>query len=100
MRVVRFVIAYAIGRISRYISNPGPSHWIDISRVLRFFKGRMCNGLCYSGEFPVLEGYSDASWITNKEDSSFTSGWVFMYGGGVILWSSKKQTCISDSTMT
>nr|GEX92079.1 zinc finger, CCHC-type [Tanacetum cinerariifolium] len=32
---------------------------------------------------PVLEAYSDASWTNHVEDSSSTSGWVFMLGGGV-----------------
>ena len=47
-----------------------------------------------------MEGYSDASWITDEEDNYFTSGWVFVYGGGVISWFSKKQSCIVDSTMS
>ncbi|GJS60353.1 hypothetical protein Tco_0655137 [Tanacetum coccineum] len=47
----------------------------------------------------VLEGYSDASWINHVEDSSFTSGWMFLLGGGAISWAFKKQTCISGSTM-
>ncbi|GJZ10812.1 zinc finger, CCHC-type containing protein [Tanacetum coccineum] len=47
----------------------------------------------------VLEGYTDASWISNTEDNSSTSGWVFLLGGGVISWASKKQTCITGSTM-
>ncbi|GKD42311.1 zinc finger, CCHC-type containing protein [Tanacetum coccineum] len=29
----------------------------------------------------VLEGYTDASWISNTEDNSSTSGWVFLLGG-------------------
>nr|GEY31916.1 hypothetical protein [Tanacetum cinerariifolium] len=48
----------------------------------------------------VRLSYSDASWINHIEDSSFTSGWVFLLGGGVILWASKKQTCITGSTMS
>ena len=28
-----------------------------------------------------------------------TSGWVFLLGGGAISWASKKQTCITSSTM-
>nr|GFC13274.1 zinc finger, CCHC-type [Tanacetum cinerariifolium] len=47
----------------------------------------------------VLEGYNDASWISNTEDNSSTSGWVFLLGGGAISWASKKQTCITGSTM-
>ncbi|GJZ98162.1 zinc finger, CCHC-type containing protein [Tanacetum coccineum] len=45
------------------------------------------------------EGYSDASWITNSEDHTSTTGWVSLLGGCAISWASKKQTCITDSTM-
>ncbi|GJV19745.1 zinc finger, CCHC-type containing protein [Tanacetum coccineum] len=38
-------------------------------------------------------------WISNNEDNSSTSGWVFPLGGGAIFWASKKQTCITGSTM-
>ncbi|GJS86226.1 zinc finger, CCHC-type containing protein [Tanacetum coccineum] len=47
----------------------------------------------------VLEAYSDASWINHVEDSSSTSRWVFLLGKGAISWASKKQTCITGSTM-
>nr|GEY44316.1 zinc finger, CCHC-type [Tanacetum cinerariifolium] len=50
-------------------------------------------------EADVILGYTDASWINNTEDNSSTSGWVFLLGGGVISWASKKQTCITCSTM-
>nr|GFB51872.1 zinc finger, CCHC-type [Tanacetum cinerariifolium] len=44
--------------------------------------------------------YSDARWINHMEDSSSTTGWVFLLGGGgAISWASKKQTCITGSTM-
>ncbi|GJW96667.1 zinc finger, CCHC-type containing protein [Tanacetum coccineum] len=62
-------------------------------------KGTMNYGLSYMGYPSVLEGYSDASWINHVEDSSSTSGWVFLLGGGAISWASKKQTCITGSTM-
>ncbi|GJY80270.1 zinc finger, CCHC-type containing protein [Tanacetum coccineum] len=45
------------------------------------------------------KGYSDASWINHVKDSSSTSGWVFLPRGGAISWASKKQTCITGSTM-
>ena len=56
-------------------------------------------GLSYVGYPSILEAYSDASWINHVEDSSSTSGWVFLLGGGAISWASKKQTCITSSTM-
>ncbi|GKF60279.1 hypothetical protein Tco_0177065, partial [Tanacetum coccineum] len=47
----------------------------------------------------VLEGYTDVSWISNTENNSSTSGWVFLLGGGAISWAFMKQTCITGSTM-
>ncbi|CAM8995271.1 unnamed protein product [Rhodiola kirilowii] len=92
-------IAFAVGKLSRYTSNPSEDHWKGVHRVLQYLKGTMNLGLVYS-EFPsVVEGYSDASWIFNEEDHSSTSGWVFLLGGGAISWAYKKQTSISSSTM-
>ncbi|GJU35294.1 zinc finger, CCHC-type containing protein [Tanacetum coccineum] len=49
-------IAFVVGKLSRYTSNPGTQHWQAILRV-------------------------------------------FLLGGGVIFWATKKQTCITGSTM-
>ncbi|KAL0361579.1 UNVERIFIED_CONTAM: Retrovirus-related Pol polyprotein from transposon TNT 1-94 [Sesamum radiatum] len=92
-------IAYLVGKLSRFTSNPSTHHWQAIRRVLQYLKKTMDYGLSYSGFPSILEGYSDASWITNIEDHSSTSGWVFLLGGGAISWLSKKQTCITNSTM-
>nr|GEV43436.1 hypothetical protein [Tanacetum cinerariifolium] len=73
MTCTRPDIAFAVGKLSRYTSNPETQH--------------------------CLEGYTDASWISNTEDNSSTSGWVFPLGGGTIFCASKKQTCITGSTM-
>ncbi|GJS53662.1 hypothetical protein Tco_0627024 [Tanacetum coccineum] len=59
-------IAYAVGKLSRFTSNPSNHHWEAITRVFRSYS---------------------------------TTGWVFLLGGGAISWASKKQTCITDSTM-
>ncbi|GJX82038.1 hypothetical protein Tco_0331519 [Tanacetum coccineum] len=76
MTCIRPDIAFAVGKLSRYTSNPGAQHWQAIQR-----------------------GYTYASWISNTEDNSSTSGWVFLFGGGAISWASKKQTCITSLTM-
>nr|KAJ0215080.1 hypothetical protein LSAT_V11C300102060 [Lactuca sativa] len=70
-----------------------------VSRVFKYLKGTINYDLAYSGYPSVLEGYLDASWINNLEDHSSTSGWVFLLRGGAISWASKKQTCITNSTM-
>ena len=47
----------------------------------------------------VLEGYSDANWISDIKDSKSTSGYVFTLGSAAVSWKSSKQTCIARSTM-
>ena len=45
-----------------------------IRRVLRYLLRTKDYGIAYSGEPFILEGYFDASRITNEEDNSYTSG--------------------------
>ena len=99
MTCTRPDIAFAVGKLSRYTSNPSGLHWHAIRRILKYLKKTLNYGLSYGGYPPVLEGYSDASWVTDREDHASTSGWIFTLGGGAISWGSKKQTCIADSTM-
>ncbi|GKC61305.1 zinc finger, CCHC-type containing protein [Tanacetum coccineum] len=99
MTCTRPDIAFAVGKLSRYTSNPGTQHMQAIQRVLKYLKKTMNYRLMYSGYPLVLEGYTDASWTSNTKDNSSTSGWVFLLGGGTISWASKKQTCITCSTM-
>ena len=92
-------IAYAVGKLSRYISNLGPDHWKAIVRVLRYLKYTQNYGLHYSKYPVVLEGYCDANWISDTKDLKSTSGYLFTLGGGAVSWKSSKQTCIARSTI-
>ncbi|KAG7572578.1 hypothetical protein ISN44_As09g009400 [Arabidopsis suecica] len=92
-------LAYSLSRLSRYASNPNGEQWNALVRVLRYLKHTMNYGLYYTKYPPVLEGYSDANWISGSTDSKSTSGYVFTLGGGAVSWKSSKQTCIARSTM-
>ncbi|XP_071740937.1 secreted RxLR effector protein 161-like [Rutidosis leptorrhynchoides] len=92
-------IAFIVGKLSRFTSNPNAIHWRVVVRAFKYLQGAMDYGITYTGFPSVLEGYLDASWITNVEDHSSTTGWIFLLGGCAISWASKKQTCITNSTM-
>ena len=99
MQCTRPDIVFAVSKLSRFTSNPSVEHWKAIGRVFGYLMKTKRLGLQYS-KFPaVLEGYTDASWISNVGDSKSTTGWVFTLAGGAISWKSKKQTCITHSTM-
>ncbi|GJT69582.1 zinc finger, CCHC-type containing protein [Tanacetum coccineum] len=96
---IRPDIAYAVCKLSRYMSNLSQDHWKAIGRVFGYLKRTRQLALYYD-HFPiVLEGYSDASWINGISDSKSTTGWIFTLGGGAVCWGSKKQTCMTHSTM-
>ncbi|XP_075100545.1 uncharacterized protein LOC142176513 [Nicotiana tabacum] len=89
MHCTRPDIAFAICKLSRFTSNPSNDHWKAISIVLGYLKYTKHLGICYNGFPNVLEGYSDASWITSVNDNKSTSGWIFTLGGGAISWGHK-----------
>lgn len=83
-------IAYAVGVLCRFTSNPSIEHWYAIKRVMRYLKRTMNLGIHYQKFIAVLEGYSDTDWNTLLEDSKATIGYVFNIAGGVVSWKSKK----------
>ena len=83
-------IAFTVCKLSRFTSNPSVEHWKTIARVLGYLKKTMNLGLLYDKFSVVLEGYTDATWITSTKDIKSTYGWVFTLEGGAVSWASKK----------
>lgn len=73
MHCIRPDIAFAVCKLSRYTSKPSVEHWIAIARVLGYLKRTIHFGLFYNNFPTVLEGYTDASWITSANDNMSTS---------------------------
>ncbi|GKB35567.1 retrovirus-related pol polyprotein from transposon TNT 1-94 [Tanacetum coccineum] len=88
-------LAYAVSRLSRYTSNPSYAHWKAITRVLHYLRYSRDYGLHYDRHPAVIEGYSDANWISDIKDSRSTSGYVFTLGGAAISWKSSNKGVIS-----
>ena len=85
MNCTRPDIAYAAGRLSRYTQSPNQDHWTDVRRVLKYLRGTINYGLCFSGFPSVLERFSDANWISNSDEMKSTSGYVFILGGSAVF---------------
>lgn len=52
---------------------------------------------CFGLGDPNVIGCSDAD-FTNDHDDRKSNGDVFLFGGGALSWSSKKQLCVSRHT--
>ena len=75
--------------MSQYTQSPNQDHWTVVRRVLKYLRGTINYGLCFS----------DANWISDSDEMKSTSGYVFILGGSAISGKSTKQTCITWSTM-
>ncbi|CAJ2666407.1 unnamed protein product [Trifolium pratense] len=93
-------IAFAVGILGRYQSNPGMDHWKAAKKVLRYLQGTKDNMLMYrqTDNLDVI-GYSDSDLAGCVDSRKSTSGYIFMMAGGAISWRSAKQTLIATSTM-
>ena len=74
-------ISFAVGKLSRFVSNPGDDHWKSLERVMRYLNGTMNYGIHYTGYPRVLEGYSDSNGISDADE---IKAYVFTLGGGTV----------------
>ena len=60
-----------------------------------YIQGTRTYGIHYAANSELeLVGYIDSNWAGDYIDRKYTFGYVFMFGGGPIFWSSKKQVAI------
>ena len=91
-------IAHAVGMLSRFVSNPCVKHWKAAKSVLRYLSGTRNLGLCYGDCTQTFVGYTDSDFAGDVNQRKSTGGFVFMYGGSAVAWSSKLQTIVATST--
>ena len=84
MNCTRPDITYDVSKLSRYTSNPSDAHWTALLRVLGYVSHTKEYALRYGQYLHVLEGYNDANWIADSEESKSTSGYVFTLGGAAV----------------
>lgn len=93
-------LAYSIGKLARFSSNPSTQHMHAIDRVLRYLKAYPDKYLEWIPGGTVLpDGFVDADFASDKSDRKSTTGYVFYLNGTLFSWSSKKQSTVATSTM-
>src|SRR5438046_2551804 len=90
-------LAFAVHTLAQFMHNPGKPHWEALKRVLRYLKGAKDSVLVLGASTNNLEGYSDSDYATQLDRHSISS-FAFLFGGGAISWSSKRQSVIALSS--
>ncbi|KAK1642210.1 hypothetical protein QYE76_060015 [Lolium multiflorum] len=77
----------------------GMEHWTAVKNILKYLKRTKDMFLCYGGDQElVVNGYTDASWNTDPDDSKSQSGYVFILNGAAVSWASSKQCTVAKSS--
>jgi len=93
-------LAFAVGKLSHFVSGYGKEHWAAVKRVLQYVKGSVDKGLVYNKSASgILQGFSDADWAGDYETRRSTTGFMFIFGGAAVSWASKLQKTVAQSTI-
>ena len=86
-------ITLAVGIVARFSTNPRENDLMAVRRIMRYLKGTDDFDLYYKkNEKFELNTY------TNADDRKRKNGGPLFLGKRLVTWTSKKQTCTSQST--
>lgn len=95
-------LAYAVGKLSRFSSNPSPDHVEALARVVSYVRGTTRACLKFdrvgNGNIVAPTGFTDSDWAADQSDSLSTGAYVFFLCDAAFSWYSKKQGHVSNST--
>jgi len=80
-------IAYTVGCLARFNSNPGIAHWHAVKHLLRYLKGTADYSITYAPDFSSSElfrTYSDAVHGGCKDTGYSTRGYLVKIGTGTV----------------
>jgi hypothetical protein len=95
-------ISNSVSKLAQFLHNPSVTHFTAAKHLLRYIKGTIEYQQTYSaGQGPQLIGYADADFTNDEDDRKSYSGYCFFISSNSspVLYSSKKQTLVAQSTM-
>ena len=67
-------ISYALSVMSRFQSDPGMGHWVAVKNILKYLRRTKDVFLIYGDGDLIVNGYSDASFQSGRDDFESQSG--------------------------
>jgi len=95
-------ITYTVGVLGRFSANPSIEHWTAVKHVLRYLKATLGLSLPLIGQATLQNGllaFADADFAGDPVASKSTSGYAIYADRILVLWKSKKQGLVAQSTM-
>jgi hypothetical protein len=100
LRNTRPDICFVVNTLSQYLVEPRRVHLVAAKHVMRYLKGTLDHGLCYTRDHDLrLYGYTESDWARSASDKKNTSRCCFSLGSSMTFWKSRKQPSIDLSTI-
>ncbi|XP_073014568.1 secreted RxLR effector protein 161-like [Primulina eburnea] len=94
-------LAYAVSMVSRFMANPGKTHWEALKWVMRYLKGTVRYRLVYGRANEITEalnGFVDSDFARCIDTRKSITGYVFTMFGTTISWKVSLQPVVALST--
>jgi hypothetical protein len=100
MTATRPDLAYPIGLLARFMSNPSAMHQRALNRIWQYIAYSANFQLTYKPDSSsdILSGYCDSDWGGDFGTRKSTTGYIFLYKNSPISWSSKLQKTVALSS--
>ena len=93
------IVCFAMSLARGCNGDPGVDHWTAVKNIVKYLKRTKDIFFVYGGdEELVINGYVDASFDTDPDDSKPQTGYVFILNGETVSWCSSKQSVVVGST--
>ena len=86
MVCTRLDISHAVGVVSRFLANPGKTHWEVVKWIFRYPRGTSKVCLSFEESEPSLKCYTDSNMAGNLDCRKSTSRYLFIVARGAISW--------------
>ncbi|CAI7925626.1 unnamed protein product [Closterium sp. NIES-53] len=93
-------VAFACSKLGSGLTVRSDQHWREVDRCLAYLANTCDTALDFSGGPESLElvGYVDDDDAGDKQNRTSTGGYVFVYGGAAVSWSSQRIKCATLSS--
>ena len=98
-RATRWDISHAASQVAKFMADPTPLHWAAVQRIYGYLRRTATVGLVIAPKAdPQLDGHSDSDWAGDIDTRRSHTGWIVRWGGSLLSWHSKQQSCEAQST--
>ena len=84
-------ICFAMNTLSQYLVEPIHVHLVAANHVMRYLKGTLDYGICYTRDHDFrMRGYTDSDWAISVSNRKSTLGCFFNLDSTMTSWKIKK----------